>query len=588
MNRNQISTGDPAARPSRTAPALLAALIVASLLVVADTYRSISHTWDEPAHLVNGLMLLDDGKYIEYQHPPLARLAMAIGPYLAGERANPPEVLPKDFAGRVIQSFDEGREVLYGSGAYDRVLTLARLGILPFLGLLLVATYVWTRGMLGRWTALLAALLVAATPIVLGNAGIATLDLPLTALAIVCLILFCRWLERPTLLNGAALGAAVGAATMTKFSALPFLGLSFMAIAVWFVCVRLVTGGSVLADLRVRMQGTALAVLALVVVGWLSFGGGFVSIANPANRPYDVVDRFVPAGTANALVSDALELPVVPYFLWAMKEGVQDLSYHNRIGHRTYLLGETGDAGWWHYYLVGLAVRTPLPLLVAGICGLAMMLWSGARRGDWRPGAPALTFIAILAFSSVFSRINLGIRHILILYPLMAIGMAYLVVWLVTGSARRRLASVAAAALVLLHLGSAISAHPDHVSYFNALAGDRPERFLIMADLDWGQDMKRLEAEVAARGIRKLAISFNGSNDVTKHALPGVSVLKPKMPESGWVAVSIWRLYRNEDFAWLRDYEPVARVGRSVNLYYIDGPETAAPPDLITSTSSTR
>ena len=116
----------------------------------------------------------------------------------------------------------------------------------------------------------------------------------------------------------------------------------------------------------------------------------------------------------------------------------------------------------------------------------------------------------------------------------------------------------------------AVLAHPDHVSYFNVIAGSTPERFLITADLDWGQDMKRLEAALRERGIRKVAVSYYGSNDLSKHDLPGYFPLAPKTHQTGWIAISIWRLFRNDDFSWLRAYQPVARIGTSINLYYID------------------
>ena len=37
-----------------------------------------------------------------------------------------------------------------------------------------------------------------------------------------------------------------------------------------------------------------------------------------------------------------------------------------------------------------------------------------------------------------------------------------------------------------------LAAHPDYLAYFNALAGDDPERIVVDSDLDWGQDIKRL------------------------------------------------------------------------------------------------
>ena len=568
-------------------PRVVVALIVlVAVAFTVDTYRSISHTWDEPAHIANGLLLLDSGKYIEYQHPPLARLATAVGPYLSGSRSEGPKVLPIEFVDRILDSFDEGRRVLYQTGgSYDRVLTLSRLGILPFLVLVLLATNTWAQQLLGEWTAVLAVFYLASAPIILGNAGISTLDLPLTALAITSLIVYCRWLERPTLGTGLLLGTVTGAAIMSKFSAIPFLGLCFVTIAAWYAWRGVVPSEDgpargFLASIRQRALSfssrrhlmSALAAFgALLVVFWLSYGGGLVSLADPANRPYQRVDSlFAPGTTANRLVSNALEMKVIPYFVWGIKEGIKDLSHHNATGHLSYLLGERGEQGWWDYYLVGLGVRTPLPLLVGGLIGLAMLWRAGIREKSWRLGVPAVAFMTLLAFVCGYSKINLGIRHILILYPLLAIGAAYVTVRLLSMRTLRPIGVGLAAIALISQASSVVLTHPDHVSYFNAVVGSTPERFLITADLDWGQDMKRLEAELKKRGITKFGISFYGSNDLSRHALTGYSPLQPNTPQTGWIAISIWRLYRNDDFSWLRAYKPVSRVGTSVNLYYID------------------
>jgi 4-amino-4-deoxy-L-arabinose transferase-like glycosyltransferase len=568
-------------------PRLAVAIIVAvALAVTVDTYRSISHTWDEPAHIANGLMMLDSGRYIEYQHPPLARVATAIGPFLGGSRSEGPKVLPVEFVDRILDSFDEGRRILYQTGgSYDRVLTLSRLGILPFLVLVLLATYEWARRMLGEWPAVLAVFYLASTPIILGNAGISTLDLPLTALAIPSLALYCNWLERPTLVNGSVLGAVTGAAIMSKFSAIPFLGLCFATIALWYAwrgfnVDDMPKSSGLVAAARQRLLmfashrhvvSAAAAFGMLILVFWIAYGWGFVSLADPSDRPYARVDQmFAPGSTANRLVSDALELKIIPKFVYGIKEGVKDLGHHNATGHLSYLLGERGEQGWWYYYLVGLAIRTPLPLLIAGLIGLALLSRKSLHEGSWLLGVPAVAFLTLLAFVCAYSKINLGIRHILVLYPLLSIGAAYVTVSLLDSSRRHALAT----ALVVLLIGSQVASvavtHPDHVSYFNAIVGSTPERFLITADLDWGQDMKRLETELKRRQIDKVAVSFYGSNDLSRHALPGYSPLQPNTHQNGWIAISIWRLYRNEDFSWLRSYKPVARVGTSVNLYYID------------------
>ncbi|MBV8805714.1 MAG: hypothetical protein JO042_11715, partial [Sinobacteraceae bacterium] len=83
----------------------LIALIVVSSLLAASTWRVYGHTWDEPEHLAAGLELLDRGKYeFDTEHPPLARVFIALGPWLAGSHS---------FGTKPPDGTQEGVDILY-------------------------------------------------------------------------------------------------------------------------------------------------------------------------------------------------------------------------------------------------------------------------------------------------------------------------------------------------------------------------------------------------------------------------------------------------------------------------------------------
>jgi hypothetical protein len=106
---------------------LTAALILLGTIRIVSTYDVFSHTFDEPAHLACGMEWLDKGTYTwEPQHPPLARVATALGPYLLGVRS-------QGTPHRDINAmWDEGLAILFNGHRYDLTLAMARLGILPF------------------------------------------------------------------------------------------------------------------------------------------------------------------------------------------------------------------------------------------------------------------------------------------------------------------------------------------------------------------------------------------------------------------------------------------------------------------------
>ena len=188
------------------APALLGVL---ACTLCISTYHIFGNFWDEPEHIAAGLVLIDRGEYLyDNQHPPLARLAAAIGPYLAGARFHG-EPMPIGEA--------QGRDLLYNSPAsYDTILTLARLGMLPFLLLLLAASWLWVRRWYGAPAALMTLVFLVSTPVILGHAAVVALDVPVTAMTILTLYLLLRWFESPGIASGLRLGLAAGLALMSR------------------------------------------------------------------------------------------------------------------------------------------------------------------------------------------------------------------------------------------------------------------------------------------------------------------------------------------------------------------------------------
>ena len=63
--------------------------MLTSTLLIVSTYSVFSQTFDEGDHLAAGMEWLDRGTYFYDTSvgPPLARVAVALGPYLAGSRS---------------------------------------------------------------------------------------------------------------------------------------------------------------------------------------------------------------------------------------------------------------------------------------------------------------------------------------------------------------------------------------------------------------------------------------------------------------------------------------------------------------------
>ena len=537
---------------------LIVLILVASLLA-ASTWRVYGHTWDEPEHLAAGLELLDRGKY-EYdtEHPPIARIMIALGPYLAGSHSygTPPP-----------DGVQEGIDILYEGGHYDRTLTLARLGTLPFLALLLVATWLWARRTSeSEGEALLAVVLLASVPPIIGHAALAALDIPGTATSLLALYLLQNWLESGTKGDAVLFGLAAGLAVGTKLSAVPFIGLGMLVLALARVLARAPP-----APVRFggRLWGMVLCALGAMVPIVLAYGHRSIELTELPPR-FDWVMGYLFSGpdASHGTLYELLSSVRLPEAMWDLAEGVVALKAHNDTGHLSFLLGHLKAGGWWYFYLVALAVKTPLPLLITGLPGMCLLARDGWReRNPWRL-APLVLFLTLLAFASLFSRINIGIRHVLILYPFMALGAAYLLAlaWRRFGPAPGK---AIVAGLLAWQVGGLALASPDYLPYFNESVR-HPERVLVDSDLDWGQDLKRLERRLAELNVPSVSLAYQGTADLTKEPLPSFVRLPPRKRATGWVAITaLTREHEAAGYAWLDAYRPVERIGKTIDLYDI-------------------
>jgi len=513
-------------RVERNAGWISLALVLVATLRIASTYNVFNHTVDEMFHIACGVEWWSRGTYVEEaQHPPLQRILVGFGPWMAGARLMEEK----------RNLYDQGAYVLYSGEAYDRRLALARAGTLPLFWLSCAVVWLWCIRWLDRLTGVIAMLLYTSIPAILAHAGLATTDMALAAALPAALLAAVVLAESPTMRNGVLFGVALALALLAKFSTLPF-----------FPCALLAAG---LFAWRRGLRPGALRPVLLPALAGLAVSGLLVWAAY----------RFSFSG-----------IPAPEFF-----SGIGIVRAHNAEGHPSWLLGQFSRTGFWYYYPVALLFKTPAPLLVLIGAGV----WMAWKKPDPRIWAPAAFVLGILGFAAT-SRINIGVRHVLPVYVLLAIVAAAAVRDLL-----RRLPSppgLAALALVALSVAAPALAHPDYLSYFNFLGGDNPEEVLVDSDLDWGQDMNRLSARLRQLGARQVAFNplVTGFWEEA-HGFPKIVPLDPRGPRPGWNAVSLTmlkltRMGTRETHPgmtiWTDRAKPVERVGRGILLYYNPSP----------------
>lgn len=550
--------------------ALLAGLLI---LFAAQALFSSPHksaAFDEQYHLAAGYAYVKTGDFrMSRSHPPLINVLSAL-PLLTRSDIHLPLQHPS-WAASDYFLFSDQFMWQTGNDA-QAMLQLARPPII-LLGVLLAAAIAfWARrwwGPIAGWAALF---LATFDPNMLANARLVTTDLGLTLFFFVAVWLLWRWLQQPTTFNLILAGAAAGLATASKFTGL----------MIWptFLLLILIYPHRDSGRWRARLLAFVEMALAGYAALWAVYG-------------FDVGP--IP-GSPIAL---PIAAPFFPYSVWDTFMVIENQP------KTAYLLGQTSPRGWWYYFPVALAVKTPLPTLLLACVGLIVAL----RRAGWRRASPLWLPPAFFLALSMSGRITIGYRHILPVVPflLLLAGVAVAAVW--QAEPRRRLLRLLVVALLAWQASSVLRLWPHQEAYFNLLAGG-PEggsRILVDSNLDWGQDLIALRRLLAERGIEQPYLAYFGTALPEAYGIaykplpsflrftagPEVDAYNPYTPPPGWYAISrsslhLGLLYQNVDlYAYFRDRPPVARAGHSIDLYHVAyDPGTPLARTIVTAQSA--
>ncbi|HEX8089140.1 MAG TPA: glycosyltransferase family 39 protein [Blastocatellia bacterium] len=522
-------------------------LLVAQLFLCS---RMKSATYDEQYHIANGLAFLRTGdSRLIPEHPPLINLISAL-PLLADGDL----VLPLDDPCWIDVNSLKFSDLLLWKLNPDgpSIVARARVPIIILTLFLAVIVYAWGREMYGPAAGLFALALLVFDPNILAHGCLATNDLGLTCFATLALYAFWRLLRRPGLDRAFIAGLALGLAQVSKFSALFLLP----ALAVTFLADRISRGASAPA-MRRAVVYLAVVILTAAFTIWAVYGFQMGTL-----RGYTVPAR-------------------------AYLSGLQEFTHLLESGKRSFLLGSYSDTGWWYYFPVAFAVKTPLPTLLL----IAFALFYTCRHRTWRRGLPLLIPVGIYFGVCLASPFNIGYRHLLPVLPLLFIFVGQ-VASLGLGLRRKQTWAVCAALVWLV--GGSLTTFPHYLAYFNELVGGPGGGYKVLVDsnLDWGQDLIGLREYMARENISSVRLSYIGTADpcaygITYEPLPGFPYHQwqgdgiPEIlsnPAGGVYAISASNLqglrFKNPDlYAKFRERKPDAVIGYSIFIYRIPDAE---------------
>ncbi len=518
--------------PSRRPKLLLgvvAALLCVYAIEITITARALSATWNEPYHILAGYTYWERGDYgINPEHPPLAKLVGAI-PLLFMDLSMPH--LGRDTSKPMANL--EGSRFVYGNNA-QAILLRTRLAE-AVLGIVLVLlVFEFGSHLFGKGVALVAVLLTVFEPNLLAHSALVTTDVAFSLFYLAAVYAFWRLAEYPSLAQLGGCGFMTGLTLASKHSALILLP----TLALLAVAEILSPSKSENLDATeprpnlaqgIKIWAGRLVVIYVVAVVVLWGFYGFRFQARPDGLPLwanlDTYARLVKGHFAPWAIIHASRYKLLPQsYLF----GLIDVMLVTAGPRMSYLFGHLYPRAIWYYFPVAFVIKSTVGFLALLILALAAIKhWAGEH---YRKAIYLLMPPVIFMGAALTAGTNLGIRHVLPIYPFLML-VAAAGAWEL--ARKRRSWAIVVAALVLIHCVSSVHSLPNGLAYSNEAFGGTNHTYhaLSESNVDWGQGLIEARQYLEHRNINDCWFAYIGTADTTYYGLPCKMLPNPFAPK---------------------------------------------------------
>ena len=534
---------------STTKVAPLAAIFLLLLFVAQGIFfiRANSQTIDEAIHLAAGYSYLATSDFrLDPEHPPLIKELQTVPLFFLYR-------LPFEPDSRQWQDADSyriGQDFVYRSRIpADQILLLSRLSNL-FLGVLLVALIGWWAYRLwGMRAAVLAMALACFEPNLIAHSSLVTTDVGVTLFVFLALYLLWEYQNFPTWSRLGATGIATGMALVSKFSSLLLIPTLGLTIAMPILLDKMV-----------------------FIFSW-------------KEKQIAPRQELTQAGTVFLMILFFAVLTIPSAYLFqGYRPWISGLQHFMTIaeeGRPAFLAGEYSSHGWWSYFMFSFLIKTPLGSLI--LIAASLVFYRAGRSLARREAIFLLVPVLIFFIATTQAKVNIGIRHILLVYPFLFVLASRLATIRLS---RTWLAPTLVGALVLFTVLSSLWIAPHQLAYFNESIGgpEQGYRYLSDSNLDWGQDLKGLKAYIEREKLPIIYLSYFGTAPPAYYGIRYQDVaskgtLGPPPPEKvpadaprKILAISAYNFQDvskadNPLFRWLWTRRPIAKIGYSIFVY---------------------
>jgi len=585
---------------NKTTNIIAALLLIFVFFVAIFSMKDDSLTMDEVAHLPAGFAYLTQKDMrLNPEHPPLIKDLAAIPLLFIKNIRFPSEI--SAWKEDINSQWEFGFNFLYKTGnPVDKMIFWGRIPMILILLLLGFYLFKWTKELYGKKAAILALFLFSFSPTFITHGRLVTTDVGAAAGIFIAIYYFIKFLKDSSKKNLIFAGIALGFAQLAKFSSILLLPSFGILIFVWAI-IKATNLKSFLKFFAIYL----LSFISILVIAYLLVWPIYqYHVLNypPERQVRDtefLLSSFKIRPLAN-LVSWMADKPILRSYAQYLL-GLFMVLQRGAGGHTTYFLGEVSAAGWKNYFPIVYIIKEPLTFHILTAIALIYVsilikkpLWEKtySRLIGWLKKHfvefSMLVFMAIYWVSSIASPLNIGVRHLLPVFPFTFLLVSGVInFWL--KSPPFGIKYLFLLILILWQMVSIISIYPHFLAYFNELAGgpDRAYIYTVDSNLDWGQDLKRLKKWVEENKIEKIYVDYFGGGEAKYYLKekfePWWGTKNPNdLPKGSYLAISASFLQGGRGtpvpgfdqssgyYRWLYQYEPITKIGYSIFVYKIE------------------
>ena len=545
-----------------------------------------SATIDEPFHILAGYRYWQCGDYgINPEHPPLLKL-LATLPIRSQTLIEPASPCGSKITDK-WEGFETGYQFLSRNGV-DGIVIPTRLAASLMSILLAVLVFLAAREMFGKPEAFVALTLLVFEPSLIAHGSLVTNNMAVTATMFAAVYALYRYRQRPSVPRLLFTGLAVGLMLASKHSGILVLPILLVLLFVDILLTR--RRNKTEADTRLSrsLLKNAAAYTAIFLIGltvlWATYGFRYYALPGATSDTVSVAEFFKESShpeVADALSGKTVELiGRIHIFPESYVNGLADIVV-GPAKRATYLLGTVYPAGQWFYFPVAFTIKTSIALLI--LLPLALVTRKLYRKHPREMLFLLLPSLAYFAISST-SGINIGIRHILPVYP-------FFIIIAAAGAcalARKyRSFFYALVVLLLFHAFTAARTAPNYIAFANDLWGGTNKTYHLLHDsnVDLGQNLKIIGEYLKKEDIHDCWIAYHGMGELARinqtcHVMsdwwtltPIIEPLPPVIEGTVLLSAEVLppkgSLYGHPVFQYeaIVKTEPVAILGGSILVY---------------------